>query len=341
MAIDAASTAFLGQLAEQNTKPFHKMEPDEARQFMAGLREVIGSGPDMHRIEETILGQGAQRFRVRVLIPDASPRGVIVYYHGGGWVLMSIDDHDTLGRCIAAETGCSVVLVDYRLAPEHRYPAAVEDAWLALNWAAAQRQALTGAADAPLIVAGDSAGGNLAAVVAQRAARSGEPQLAQQVLIYPVTQPDLHAPGYLDPGNQGLLSQKDMQWFWDHYLPDRSRRQETDASPLLTGDLRRLPPTVLITAEHDVLRDEGEAYALKLSEAGVAVSWKRFAGQIHGFFTLLNILPASLSGRAFVVEQIIRQLQANDSTSAPLMAQPPSASAEHGAQSSRAADRSN
>lgn len=321
MAIDAASTAFLEHLAEQNTKPFHQMAPNEARRFMAGLREVIGSGPDMHRIEETTLGQGAQRFRVRVLIPDASPKGVIVYYHGGGWVLMSIDDYDTLGRFIAAETGCSVVLVDYRLAPEHRYPAAVEDAWLALNWAAAQRQGLTGTADAPLIVAGDSAGGNLAAVVAQRAALSGEPQLAQQVLIYPVTQPDLHAPGYLDPSNQGLLSQKDMIWFWDHYLPDCSRRQEADASPLLTGDLRRLPPTVLITAEHDVLRDEGEAYALKLSEAGVAVSWRRFAGQIHGFFTLLNILPASLSGRAFVVDKIIRQLQLSGLNPVPLMAE--------------------
>jgi len=310
MAVDAASSAFLAQLAEQEAKPFHQMEPQEARAFMAGLREVAGPGPDMHRVEEAELGHGAQRFRVRALVPCASPRGLIVYYHGGGWVVMSIDDYDTLGRRLARETGCTVLLVDYRLAPEHRYPAAVEDAWLALNWAALLRQALTGDAAAPLIVAGDSAGGNLAAVVAQRAARAGTPQLAQQVLVYPVTQPEQHTPGYLDPANQGLLGRADMAWFWDHYLPEVERRRELDASPLLADELRGLAPAVVITAEHDVLRDEGEAYAQALAKAGVPTIWRRFDGQIHGFFTLLNVLPESEVGRAFVVAEIDQRLQA-------------------------------
>ncbi|MNZ57846.1 Carboxylesterase NlhH [compost metagenome] len=309
MTVDAASSAFLAQLVEQEAKPFHQMSPQEARAFMADLREVAGPGPDMHRVEETELGQGTQRFRVRALLPSANPRGLIVYYHGGGWVVMSIDDYDTLGRRLARETGCTVLLVDYRLAPEHRYPAAVEDAWLALNWAALQREALTGDADAPLVVAGDSAGGNLAAVVAQRAVRAGTPQLALQVLVYPVTQPEQDTPGYLDPANQGLLGQADMAWFWDHYLPEVERRWEVDASPLLADDLRGLPPAVVITAEHDVLRDEGEAYAQALAMAGVPTIWRRFDGQIHGFFTLLNVLPTSETGRAFIVAEIDQRLQ--------------------------------
>ncbi|MCW8277804.1 alpha/beta hydrolase [Pseudomonas sp. PCH199] len=304
MALDAASLALLGQLAEQGVKPFHKMDVFQSRSIMSSLRDLLGTGPAMHRIEEVVLGQGKERIRVRVLFPDVLSKGTIIYYHGGGWTLMSIDDYDSLGRFIAAETGCTVILVDYRLAPEHPYPAAVDDAWLALTWADAQRSALTGSSDTPLIVMGDSAGGTLAAVIAQKSRDEGGPKLAQQVLVYPVTQPDLNTPGYLDPLNQGLLGKEDMAWFWDQYLPNVHLRKDPQASPLLATSLKGLPPAILITAEHDILRDEGEAYALALMSAGVMVQRRCFEGQIHGFFTLLNLLPESATARAFVVQAI-------------------------------------
>jgi acetyl esterase len=175
---------------------------------------------------------------------------------------------------------------------------------LALKWAAEQRTRFTGSSDTPLIVSGDSAGGNLAAVVAQRSVRCGGPRLAQQVLVYPVTQANLDTPSYLDPANQTLLSRADMEWFWDHYLPDAARRHEPDASPLAAADLRGLPPAVIVTAEHDVLRGEAEAYAHSLREAGVEVVERCFEGQMHVFLTLINVLPASAHGINYLAGQI-------------------------------------
>ncbi len=155
----------------------------------------------------------------------------------------------------------------------------------------------------PLIVAGDSAGGNLAAVVALRARDRGGPRIALQVLIYPVTDADLDRPSYVDPDNQLLLTRDAMVWFWDHYVPDAARRAEPDASPLRADSLAGLPPAVVLTAEHDVLRDEGEAYAERLREAGVPVDFRRHEGQTHGFFTFL-MLPGSERGFQHVVKAV-------------------------------------
>jgi acetyl esterase len=303
MALDDATIRFLGSIAESGSKPIEQMTPEEARGLGGLLRDMYGPGPDVaastdHRVSTPDGGS----LGVRVL-SVAQPRGVLVYYHGGGWVIGTLDEFDHLGRLLANRTGCTIVLVDYRLAPEHRYPTAAEDAWTALRWVADQ-----GLADGPLIVAGDSAGGNLSAIVAQRAKAEGGPAIALQVLVCPVTDCDVDNSTYLDPTNQLMLSRASMIWFWDHYAPDSSDRVRPDASPLRAEDLSGLPPAVVVTAEHDPLRQEGEAYAERLRDAGVKVESQRFSGQMHGFFTMVNILPGQADGLDYVVEQVERAL---------------------------------
>jgi acetyl esterase len=230
---------------------------------------------------------------------------LVVYYHGGGWVIGNIDEYDNLGRRLANRLGAAVVLVNYRKAPEHRYPVAAEDSWAALQWAAAHMGEIAGG-QVPLIVMGDSAGGNLSAVMAQRARREGGPQLAWQVLIYPVTDADLDNDTYRDPENQLLLTRESMIWFWDHYAPDPASRRNPDASPLQAADadLDGLAPAVVLTAEHDVLRAEGEAYADRLRGAGVPTEMRRFPRQMHGFFSMVGVLPGSAAGLDYVAEQL-------------------------------------
>ena len=302
MALDLATSSLLEQLAEAGGKPLHESTPDEARAFGASLAALAGPAPEMARVEEHELALPDGVVPLRVLVPVEPSRGVIVYYHGGGWVLGTIDEFDTVGRKLAERTSCAVVLVDYRLAPEHRYPTAVDDSYAALEWTAEHLDDIAGG-DVPLIVAGDSAGGNLAAVMAVRARDRKGPTIDLQVLIYPVTDADFERPSYTDPANQLLLTCDAMIWFWDHYLPDASRRTEPDASPLQTADLSGLPPAVVLTAEHDVLRDEGEAYAELLGSAGVPVDFKRHARQTHAFFMLL-MLPGSESGFQQVVKAV-------------------------------------
>ncbi|HEX4813903.1 MAG TPA: alpha/beta hydrolase [Nonomuraea sp.] len=303
MALDDATTRFLQQMGESQPKPLHEMTPGEARLTFGALRDLYGEGPAMARVEEAVIkGEDGGTFGARALVPADPPRGVIVYYHGGGWVIGGPDDFDTLGRRLADRTGCAVVLVDYRLAPEHRYPTAVRDAYAALLWAA---DAFPGR---PIVVAGDSAGGNLSAVVSRRARDEHGPAIALQALIYPATDSDLGRPSYTDPENQLMLTRDSMTWFWDHYAPDPDARLDPDAAPLRAADLSGLPPALVITAEHDVLRDEGEAYAERLRQAGVPVEAKRFEGQMHGFFQMVNLLPASAAGLDMVAEAVGRAL---------------------------------
>ena len=244
MALDSATARLLGQLAEGDGKPLHERTPDEARALGSKLAELAGPAPAMQRVEEcTIEGPDGQA-RLRTLVPIRNPRGVLVYYHGGGWVLGSIDEYDTVARKLAERTSCAVVLVEYRLAPEHRYPAAVGDSFAALKWVDQHLSDIAGQ-EVPLIVAGDSAGGNLAAVTAIRARDRGGPSIALQVLIYPVTDADFDRPSYTDPENDLLLTRDGMIWFWDHYLPESSRRTEPEASPLHTENLSGLPPDAI------------------------------------------------------------------------------------------------
>jgi acetyl esterase len=294
----------LEQFASSGGKPLHESTPEEARALGASLAEMAGPAPRMARADDTtVISDDGYRIPVRILVPPQGARGVIVYLHGGGWVIGAIDEFDTMARKLAERTSCAVVLVDYRLAPEHRYPTAVEDCWAALGWVAANLADIAGHDDVPLIVAGDSAGGNLTAVMALRARDRGGPPIALQVLIYPVTDADVDRPSYVDPENQLLLTRDAMVWFWDHYVPDIARRTEPDASPLRAASLAGLPPAVVLTAEHDVLRDEGETYAERLREAGVSVDFRRHEGQTHGFFTLV-MLPGSERGFQHVVRAV-------------------------------------
>lgn len=303
MALDEATTALLTQLAESGTKPLHEMTPQEARGLTAMLAEMYGPGPEMHRAEDTTAVADDSTVPLRVLVPTPAPRGVIVYFHGGGWMLGALPEFETLGRELATRTNCTVVLPDYRMAPEHPHPAAVEDAWTATRWVAEHREQLAGAA-APLLVAGDSAGGNLAAIVSQQAHAAGGPDITAQVLVYPVTDCDFENETYRDPANQLMLGRDSMVWFWDHYAPDEGSRTNPDASPLRAASLAGQPPAVVLTAEHDVLRAEGEAYAAALERAGVPVRVKRFDGQMHGFFTMVNLLPGCDAGLAYVADAV-------------------------------------
>ena len=302
MTLDFATSELLGQMAEGGGKPLHESSVEEARALAAGMAELAGPAPPMFRVDEHGLAVPGGAVPLRVLAPLEQPAGVIVYYHGGGWVIGSMDETDTVARKLAERTSCSVVLVDYRLAPEHRYPVAVDDSYAALQWVGEHLAEIAGPG-APLFVAGDSAGGNLAAVMALRSRDRGGPPIAAQILIYPVTDADFERPSYTDPENQLLLTREAMTWFWDHYAPDSAQRAEADASPLRAADLAGLPPAVVLTAEHDVLRDEGEAYAERLREAGVPVNFMRHEGQTHGFFTLL-MLPGSERGFQQVVKAV-------------------------------------
>ena len=305
MSVDYATRKFLSQLAKSGGKRLHDCTPEEARVLSAALANEVGPAPEMARVEEHSITALNGVIRVRLLVPIEPSRGVIVYYHGGGWVLGSIDEYDTLGRKLAERPSCAVVMVDYRLAPEHPFPTPVDDSYSALEWTATHLIEIAGRQDVPLIVMGDSAGGNLSAVIAQRARDRGGPSITLQVLVYPVTDSDFQRPSYTDPDHQLLLTREGMAWFWEHYLPDESKRTDPDASPLRAPNLAGLPPAVVLTAEHDPLREEGEEYAKQLEDGGVPVNFKRYVGQTHGFFQLL-MLPGSERGFQQIVKAIHR-----------------------------------
>ena len=308
MTLDIASTAFLAQSAISGAPALHQVSVEEARLMYTAMAALSHEGPQMDRIEEVAIATADKStIRAHVLTPPGPSKSVIVYYHGGGWVVGSIDDYLTVGRHLAARTQSVVVLAGYRLAPEHRYPTAPNDCWDALKWVDSNIEHLAGS-PVPLIVAGDSAGGNLAAVVAQRAKQEGSPKLSLQVLVYPATDGTMDTPSHRDPANQLMLSHESMAWFWDHYAPDKEQRLAPGSSPLHSDDLSGVAPALVLTAEYDVLRDEGEAYADKLQDAGVAVVRKRFERQIHGFFTLHDVLPGATRALEYVGEQIDRHL---------------------------------
>jgi len=241
-------------------------------------------------VEDRTIGAG---IRIRLYRPEGKgPFPVLLFFHGGGWVVGDLETHDATCRYIAHATGAAVLAVDYRLAPEHRFPAAVDDAVAAFAWAVGDAASL-GADSARVGVAGDSAGGNLAAVVAQQTTRAGGPRPAAQLLIYPVTDLSTKHPSYRLFSDGFFLTEADMDWYRGNYLRDEADARDPLASPLLAPDVAGLPPAIVLTAGFDVLRDEGEAYARRLRDAGVSVELRRTAGQIHGFANAIGVSPGA------------------------------------------------
>lgn len=309
MTLDAPSQAFLETLSRQPRKPRQEMSAMDARLALQRVCEQLGTGPQMHRIHDLSIPtfDGAS-IRSRVYIPtSARCQGAIVYFHGGGWVTGSLAEFEPMARSIARECACVVALVEYRKAPEHPYPTPVEDAWTAMLWMERYLQSIV-TYPLPFLVGGDSAGANLAIAVTFRARQHRRPILVGQLLVYPVTDSDLNRPSYLDPANQLLLNREGMAWYWDHYVPDVAYRSEPEASPLRNISLEGLPAAVVLTAEHDVLLDEGEAYVHRLRNAGVEVAHQRFDGQMHGFLMMIDMLPASAAGIAYLGSEIKRLL---------------------------------
>ena len=273
--------------AAAGAPPLWEQTPDEARAGVEAANTAIPAGPDLASVTDIVIPGRSGGIPARVYSPSPGAPGIVVYFHGGGWVVGSLDGWDSSVRALAVASGCDVVSVDYRLAPEHVFPAAADDAFDALCWAAAPSGPARGR---PVVVAGDSAGGNLAAVAALRARDAGGPAIALQLLVYPVTDCDLDRRSYREyDGTEFIVNRQDMAWFWDQYAPDPAARVSPDASPLRAG-LSGLPAAYLVTAEHDPLRDEGFAYAQRLRDARVPAEHRHYGSQIHGFFTFTGLL---------------------------------------------------
>jgi acetyl esterase len=261
-----------------------------AKQLAADTASRMGTGPQMAHVEDLKIDGPAGPIRARWYVPANPVDGLIVFYHGGGWVLGTLDGYDPVARRLASASGYALLSIDYRTAPEHPFPAPVEDCYAALRWADRNRQRLCGDS-APLVIAGDSAGGNLAAVVALRARDEGGPRIALQVLIYPVTDCDFSTPSYRAFGDGYLLTAKAMQWFWDQYVADHAARHNPLASPLRANSLAGLPPALVELAGYDCLLDEGAAYARRLDADGVPTATRCWSGLVHGFIQFAMVLP--------------------------------------------------
>lgn len=289
MPLDPQAKAFLDQAAAAGTPPLHALPVLEARQAIRALF-AVDTPESVAKVEDRKIPGPAGQIPIRLYTPQGKgPLPVLVFFHGGGWVIGDLETHDNTCRELANGAGCIVVAVDYRLAPEHKFPAAPEDCYAATKWVALNAASF-GGDPARIAIGGDSAGGNLAAAVGVMAADRGAPTFVHQLLIYPVTNHAFDTPSYRENADGYLLTKEGMTWFWGHYLKTDEDGQNAYASPLRARDCRRVPPAFVITAEFDPLRDEGEAYAARLREAGVPVEVKRYNGMIHGFFSLGHIM---------------------------------------------------
>lgn len=289
--MDPAVAALAESAAARNLPPLHEITPAQARERVRAGDELCASGPALHHVADVTIpvAPGAAGIPARVYRSRPGPvRRTLVYLHGGGWVTGDLEYADELCRFLARDADCAVVSVGYRLAPEHPYPQAFDDAYAALGWAA-EHIAPRGA----LAVGGDSSGGNLAAACAIRARDDGGYGLACQLLIYPVLDHDFGRPSYARHAARFPVGADGMRWFWDQYAPDLALRDHPTLSPLRERDLSGLPPAHLVVAGHDVLHDEGTVYAALLREAGVHVSLREHPSLVHGFFRFTSAVPAA------------------------------------------------
>jgi acetyl esterase len=294
MPLDSKMRVVLLMARVMGGKPMNKLTVTEARKVaLAQAPKRTKPTPVATSVHRTIPGPEGE-IPARIYTPEGlGPFPLLVFFHGGGFVVGNLDSYDEMCRTLCRGAGCVVMAVDYRLAPEHKFPAAPDDCLAATRWAA-EHAGEFNADPTRLVVAGDSAGGNLATVTALRIRDEGGPRLCGQLLIYPIT--DYHTPptpSYLTNANGYLLTRDLMIWFWGHYLSSTSEASHPHAAPLRASDLSGLPPTLVITAEYDPLRDEGERYAARLQQAGAPVVLSRYEGMIHGFLTLGDLFDES------------------------------------------------
>ena len=304
--------ALLDLMEARGVPPIHTLSPADARATYRDRRNVTQPPPaEVAEVRELIADgpHGAIPLRCyRPLGADDEALPVLVYFHGGGWVIGDLDTHDSLCRALANASGCAVVAVDYRMGPEHRFPAAVDDALAATRWVHTHAAELR-LDPARLAVGGDSAGGNLAAVVAIAARDAGDLPVAFQLLIYPATDMRRVHPSHTANGDGYLLTRDTMAYFHDHYIDDPKHDIDWRASPLLHADLAGLPPALVVTAGYDPLRDEGLAYAGALTAAGNRASQVCFERQIHGFITMGKVLDEAHTAVALCAAELQRALK--------------------------------
>ena len=295
MKLDPGAQQVIDLIKAAGRPPYETVGHMEARRLYLEARRVLQPDPAPVGEVRDLTAPGPtgpvaiRLYRARAA-KDGEAQPALIYFHGGGWVIGSLDSHDGVCRGLANGADCTVLSVDYRLAPEHRFPAAVDDAVAATAWIA-ENAASLGVDRERLAVGGDSAGGNLAAVVALDARDRGAPKLRFQLLIYPACDMSMALPSISELAEQLPLTRTTLKWFIDLYLRNAADAGDWRASPLKAKSLARLPPAYVLTAGCDPLRDEGEAYATALKAAGVSVEAKRFDGQIHGFLTMGKFIP--------------------------------------------------
>jgi len=312
MALDPQAANVIDLIVKSGRPPYHQLTPKDARQMFRETRPAsTPPAPQIGAVRD-VLTEGAQAIPLRVYRPpgvsDSRRLPVLVYFHGGGWVIGDLETHDVLCRQLTAEAGVSVIAVDYRLAPEHKFPAAADDAWAATRWIAAHAAELGVDADR-LAVGGDSAGGNLAAVVALLAREAGGPRIALQILLYPVTDLVSESQSYADLADGYMLTRDSMRWFRALYLAKEQDAADWRVSPLRAPSLAGLPPALVVTAGYDPLRDEGEAYARRLREAGVSVDAVSFGGMIHGFVPMGRLIDTAFRGVSLITGSLRQALR--------------------------------
>ncbi len=290
MPLDPQAKTLLDQIASVNGPKLHTLSAPDARRVTGSMFQAPPEKIEkVFKIENRKIPGPAGSIPIRVYTPEGpGPFPVLVFFHGGGWVICDLDSHDAPCRQLTNKAGCVTVSVDYRLAPEHKFPAGVEDCFAATKWVAEHAKELNVDANR-LAVGGDSAGGNLSAVISQLARDASGPKIALQLLIYPATEAELDTQSH-KTFTDYFLTRDDILWFWAHYLRGPADRKDPRVAPALAKSFKGLPAALIITAEFDPLRDEGEAYGEKLRAAGVPVTISRYEGMIHGFVSMSDVL---------------------------------------------------
>ena len=314
MPLDPQAQQVLDQMAALGLPPNHTVSPEEARANM--LARPRPEGPEVAKVEDRTIANGNFQVPVRIYTPAGSgPFPVLSWFHGGGWVLGNLETADATARHLAVGAGCVVVSVDYRLAPEAKFPVPFDDCYAATQWIV-QNAASINVDPSRIAVGGDSAGGNLAAGICLAAKDRGGLPIAFQLLVYPVTAVDFSTGSYKQNADGYLLTMDGMKWYWNHYLSSDADASNPYAAPLAAKDLSGLPPALVITAEFDPLRDEGEAYAKKLRDAGVAATATRYDGMMHGFFGMSAVLDKGAQAVAQASSALMSAFAAQKETAA-------------------------